>query len=66
MPKFKIVASKSNKKYSLILSAESESDAREKIHKEGYSILSIQIADEQEIQGKKFIFEIITEKGSKK
>lgn len=66
MPKFKIVASKSNKKYSLILSAESESEAKEKIHKQGYSILSVQIADDREILGKKFIFEIETEKGLKK
>jgi len=42
MPKYKIVASKSNKKYSLILTAGSESEARERIHKEGYSILSVQ------------------------
>jgi len=66
MQKFKIVASKSNKKYNLILSAQSESDARERIHKEGYSILSIKLADEKEIQGTKFIFHIILGKEIKK
>jgi hypothetical protein len=34
MQKFRIVASKSNKKYNLILTAGSESEARERIHKE--------------------------------
>ena len=66
MQKFRIVASKSNKKYNLILTAPSESEARERIHKEGYSILSIKIAEEREIEGKKFIFHIFTEKGLKK
>lgn len=60
MQKFRIVASKSNKKYNLILTAGSESEARERIHKEWYSILSIKIADDKEIQGTKFIFHIIS------
>ncbi len=60
MQKFRIVASKSNKKYNLILTAGSESEARERIHKEWYSILSIKIADNSEIQGTKFIFHIIS------
>jgi DNA-dependent RNA polymerase auxiliary subunit epsilon len=42
MQKYKIVASKSQKRYTLVLSADSESHAREKIHKDGYSILSIE------------------------
>jgi len=66
MQKFKIVASKSNKKYNLILSAQSESEARERIHKEGYSILSIKLAEEKEIQGTKFIFHIISGEQEKK
>lgn len=66
MPKFKIVASKSNKKYSLILTANTESEARERIHNEGYSILSVQIAEDTDIQGKKFIFEVLTSTGVKK
>lgn len=58
MQKYKIVASKWQKKYTLILSGESESDAREKIHKEGYSILTVQEIAESEIQGNKFRFQI--------
>jgi len=66
MPKYKIVASKSNKKYSLILTAGSDLEARERIHKQGYSILSVSETNDAEIQGNKFIFEIQTENGSKK
>lgn len=58
MQKFKIVASKSNKKYNLILSAASESDARERIHKEWYSILSIKPFEWNEVVGAKFTFHI--------
>ena len=58
MQKYKIVASKSQKKYTLIISAESESDARDRIHKEGYSILWSSLAQETDIQGQKFIFQI--------
>jgi DNA-dependent RNA polymerase auxiliary subunit epsilon len=49
MQKYKIVASKSQKKYTLIISADSESHAKEKLHKEDYSILSIQEMDDKEI-----------------
>ncbi len=66
MQKFKIVASKSSKKYNLILTSESEIQARERLHKEGYSILSIKIADEKEIQGTKFVFHVISGEGVKK
>lgn len=61
MQKFKIVASKSNKKYNLILSAQSEAEARERVHKEWYSILSIKVAEEREIEGTKFTFHIISD-----
>lgn len=66
MQKYKIAASKSSKRYNLILTAESESEAREKVHKEWYSILSIQIAEEAEIQGTKFIFHIISGEQTKR
>jgi len=59
MQKYKIVASKSQKKYTLVLSADSETEAKEKLHKEGYSILSVVLYDEEKaIQGKKFLFQI--------
>ena len=41
MQKYKITATKNQKKYNLILSAETQKEAQEKIHKEGYSILKI-------------------------
>lgn len=66
MPKFKIVASKSNKKYNLILSAQSESEAKERVHNEWYSILSVKISEDKEIQGTKFIFWIISWEEEKK
>jgi len=59
MQKYKIVASKSQKKYTLVLSADSESHAREKLHKDGYSILSIEEFSGEDISGKKFIFQIL-------
>ena len=58
MQKYKIVASKSQKKYTLIISADSESDARDRIHKEWYSILGSSVASEKEILWKKFIFQV--------
>lgn len=58
MQKYKIVASKSQKKYTIVLSADSESEAKEKLHKENYSILSISEVDDKAIDGHKFIFQV--------
>lgn len=59
MPKYKIVASKSQKKYTIIVSADSENEAKQKLHNENYSILSsIEVAENSEIVGKKFLFQI--------
>jgi len=58
MQKYKIVASKSQKKYTIILSADSESEAKEKLHKDNYSILSISVLNDKDIQGQKFIFQV--------
>ncbi len=58
MQKYKIVASKSQKKYTIIVSADSETEAKEKIHKEDYSILSVSQISEAEIKGQKFIFQV--------
>ena len=50
MKKFKIAVSKGQKKYTLVLKAEHESEAKQRVHKEWYSILSLQeIWDEQQI-----------------
>lgn len=58
MQKYKIVASKSQKKYTIVLSADSETQAKEKLHKDGYSVLSIQEVEGKDIDGKKFIFQV--------
>ena len=59
MPKYKISVTKNQKKYSIILNASSSVEAKNKIHKEGYSILSIEEINEDKIKWHKFIFEII-------
>ncbi|MDD3145234.1 MAG: hypothetical protein PHV23_03945 [Candidatus Gracilibacteria bacterium] len=57
MANYKISVSKDGKKYNIVFKAENESAARERVHKEGYSILSLQeIFDKNEI-GNTFIFE---------
>jgi len=58
MQKYKIVASKSQKKYTIILSADSETQAKEKLHKDNYSILSISKLNNKDIEGQKFIFQV--------
>ena len=57
MQKYKITASKSQKKYSFVLSAENEKLAKERIHKDGYSILTVELFDEKDIIRTTFIFE---------
>lgn len=57
MQKFKISVSKWGKKYTLILSDATEIQARERVHKEWYSILSIENVAEGTISGHKYIFE---------
>jgi len=60
MQKYKITATKNQKKYTLVLSAESQKEAQEKVHKEGYSILKIEEYDasggERKADEKKFVF----------
>lgn len=60
MQKFKITATKNQKKYSLVLSAESQKEAQEKVHNEGYSILKIEeYSGEEGVKNtsvKRFIF----------
>lgn len=58
MQKYKIVASKSQKKYTIILSADSEVQAKEKLHEDGYSILSISKLQNKDIEGGKFLFQV--------
>ena len=57
MPKYKITASKSQKKYSFVLSAENEKLAKKRVHDDGYSILWVELFDESSISRNVFIFE---------
>ena len=57
MQKYKITASKSQKKYNFVLSAENEKLAKERIHKDGYSILNVELFYEADISKNTFIFE---------
>ncbi len=56
MPKYKITASKSQKKYTFVLNAENEILAKKRIHKEGYSILWVELFNETNINKKNFLF----------
>lgn len=56
---FKIEVSKWLKKFNLIKKSESESLLRQELHKEGFSILSVNEIEESEISWNKFYFEII-------
>ncbi|QFR39762.1 hypothetical protein A9Q91_06165 [Candidatus Gracilibacteria bacterium 28_42_T64] len=57
MKKFKIAVSKNQKKFTLLLSSENEKNARDRVHQEGYSILSINEVSGEHSLGHKFIFE---------
>lgn len=59
MAKYKLSVSKNQKKYTLVLSAESDILARKKVHSEWYSILAIEEINEDKIEWHKFIFEAI-------
>lgn len=58
MQKYKVSASKSQKKYNIIVSAFSKSEAKDKLHKDGYSVLNISTITQWDIQGKKFLFQV--------
>lgn len=57
MQNYKISVSKENKRYTIIFKAENEAAARERVHKEWYSILSLEIIDSTENIWHTFIFE---------
>ena len=57
MPKYKVSVSKDQKKYSIILNAQDETQLKEKVHKEWYSILGIEtITEDIDIKWHKFYF----------
>lgn len=60
MLNFKASVSSDWKKYNIIIKAESYDEAKDRLHKEGYSILSLQQTKEEiKIKGTKFLFEAI-------
>lgn len=56
MEKYKIAVSKDQKKYTLVLQADNENLAKERVHKEWYSILSIEKYTDTVKSWKAFIF----------
>ena len=56
MQKYKIAVSKDQKKFTLVFQADNENLARERVHKEWYSILTIEKYIETENTGKAFVF----------
>lgn len=56
---FKFVVSKNQKKYELIIKANSEIEARDRLHNEGYSILNVEKIDNLNILGNKFLFTVV-------
>jgi hypothetical protein len=59
MPKYKVSVSKNQKKYTIVLSADSDVLVRKKVHEEWYSILSVEEIDDKKIEWHKFIFEAV-------
>ncbi len=56
MQSYKLSVSKDGKKYTIVFKAETEKLARERVHKEWYSILGIEENNEKTILGNVFIF----------
>ncbi|MDD3793264.1 MAG: hypothetical protein PHI37_00430 [Candidatus Gracilibacteria bacterium] len=57
MQNFKIAVSKDGKKYTIVMKAENQAVVRERVHKEGYSILSLEEIFDKHETGNIFIFE---------
>ncbi|MDP2090415.1 MAG: hypothetical protein Q8K30_02355 [Candidatus Gracilibacteria bacterium] len=56
MQSYKLSVSKNGKKYTIVFKAENELMARERVHKEGYSILGVEEVKNKEIIGNIFYF----------
>ena len=61
MQKYKVSVSKNQKRYALVISAENDIQAKERVHKEWYSVLSIEKIDDEALWGSQFIFVVETE-----
>lgn len=58
MKNFKVVVSKWLQRFTFIRNSESEIELREELHKEGFSIMSIEVMDNIEVTWNKYYFEI--------
>lgn len=58
MKKFKFTVSKNQQRYDIILQSNSENEAKERVHKEWYSILNIEEVNDIDIKWSKFLFTI--------
>ena len=65
MNTFKVICAKNNQKVELVVKNNSLEEARQALHNQGYSIITIKEADETENRGKVFYFDIILD-GHKK
>lgn len=65
MQSFQVICAKNNQKVELVVQYNSLEEARQALHKQGYSIIEIKSAEERENQGKIFYFDIILD-GNKK
>lgn len=55
---FKFIVSKNQKRYDLIIKANSEIEARDRLHNEGYSILNVEEIENLDILWNKFVFTV--------
>lgn len=62
---FKFIVSKNQKRYDLIINANSEFEARDRVHREWYSILSVEEVTNLNILWNKFLFTIIKDQETK-
>jgi hypothetical protein len=58
MKKYKVSVSRGQKKYTIVVSALSENEAKERVHKEWYSVLTVEDFDEANLDWQKFIFQV--------
>jgi type II secretory pathway component PulF len=65
MQSFRAICAKNNQKVELIVQYNSLDEARQALHKQGYSIVEIKEVNETENRGKVFYFDIIVD-GNKK
>ena len=66
MENFKLSVSKNGKKYNIVFKAENEKEARDRVHKEWYSILSVEKISEESNIWNTFYFTAYTQNGDLK